>query len=175
MKSTDREYLVVCLTSAKVSEIPRDGPPPTYGKLPALLYRFCAAQRCIGETLAINLARKMMSETPIVLNVHMQAASGREQDLETQLRSLLAPTRNEAGCLAYECTQRPGKPQQVWRFTKNSKAKRRWMLMWLLKSIASSSWPIEKRKSDPGGIRDRDAMAGRRLSWQETPRSNHTW
>lgn len=43
-----------------------------------------------------------MNEVPIVLNVHMQAVAGREGDLETQLRSLLEPTRKEPGCLVYE-------------------------------------------------------------------------
>jgi quinol monooxygenase YgiN len=43
-----------------------------------------------------------MSEAPIVLNVHMQAAAGRERDLEIQLRELVEPTRKEQGCLVYE-------------------------------------------------------------------------
>jgi quinol monooxygenase YgiN len=59
-----------------------------------------------------------MSETPIVLNVHMQAVSGREQDLETQLRCLLAPTRNEAGCLAYELHSDPENPGKFMFYEK---------------------------------------------------------
>ena len=43
-----------------------------------------------------------MSETHIILNVHMEAVPGREQELKNQLRSLLLPTRSEPGCLAYE-------------------------------------------------------------------------
>jgi quinol monooxygenase YgiN len=43
-----------------------------------------------------------MSEGPIVLNVRFDAVSGREEDLARELRALLAPTRSEAGCLAYE-------------------------------------------------------------------------
>jgi quinol monooxygenase YgiN len=43
-----------------------------------------------------------MSEGPIVLNVRFDAASGREEELARELRTLIAPTRSEAGCLIYE-------------------------------------------------------------------------
>jgi quinol monooxygenase YgiN len=43
-----------------------------------------------------------MDDTPIVLNVHMEAAAGREHDLERELRALIEPTRKEPGCLAYQ-------------------------------------------------------------------------
>jgi quinol monooxygenase YgiN len=38
-----------------------------------------------------------MSDT-IVLNVHMEAKDGREEDLARELQSLVAPTRQEQGC-----------------------------------------------------------------------------
>jgi quinol monooxygenase YgiN len=59
-----------------------------------------------------------MSETPIVLSVHMQAVAGRERDLETQLRALLMPTRNEPGCLAYELHSDPGNPGKFMFYEK---------------------------------------------------------
>jgi quinol monooxygenase YgiN len=43
-----------------------------------------------------------MSHPAVVLEVHMEAVPGREQELEIQLRALLAPTRSEPGCIAYE-------------------------------------------------------------------------
>ena len=43
-----------------------------------------------------------MTEGPIVLNVHFEAAAGREADLLRELSALVEPTRKEAGCLAYE-------------------------------------------------------------------------
>jgi quinol monooxygenase YgiN len=48
-----------------------------------------------------------MSDIPIVLNVHMEAVAGREKDLERELSSLIAPTRGESGCLAYELHRDP--------------------------------------------------------------------
>jgi quinol monooxygenase YgiN len=38
----------------------------------------------------------------VVLEVHLEAAPGREKELEEHLSALLAPTREEPGCLAYE-------------------------------------------------------------------------
>ena len=43
-----------------------------------------------------------MTETPIVLNVHFEAAPGHEKRLGAELHSLVAPTREEPGCLTYE-------------------------------------------------------------------------
>lgn len=48
-----------------------------------------------------------MSETPIVLNVHIRAVQGREEELADELRALLVPTRREPGCLAYELHRDP--------------------------------------------------------------------
>ena|ERR1700761_6368944 len=43
-----------------------------------------------------------MADTPIILNVHFQAAPGHEQELGAQLQALVAPTRSEPGCMVYE-------------------------------------------------------------------------
>ena len=53
-----------------------------------------------------------MGAEQVILNVHMEAVPGREEDLARELRRLLAPTRSEAGCLAYwlhEDPEHPGK------------------------------------------------------------------
>ena len=42
-----------------------------------------------------------MNTDHVVLNVHFQAAPGREEEVANQLKALVAPTRNEAGCLKY--------------------------------------------------------------------------
>jgi quinol monooxygenase YgiN len=44
---------------------------------------------------------------PIVLNVLIEAVPGREDDVARELCALLAPTRCEAGCLAYELHRDP--------------------------------------------------------------------
>jgi quinol monooxygenase YgiN len=51
-----------------------------------------------------------MSDNAIVLNVIMEAKPGREKDLETALRGLVAPTRREAGCLGYRLHLDPKQP-----------------------------------------------------------------
>ncbi len=52
-----------------------------------------------------------MSETLHVVAV-MQARPGREAELEALLRGLIAPTRDEAGCLAYHLHASPDVPGQ---------------------------------------------------------------
>ena len=42
-----------------------------------------------------------MAAEHVILNVHMEAVPGREEELAGELRRLLVPTRNEPGCLAY--------------------------------------------------------------------------
>lgn len=59
-----------------------------------------------------------MTETAVVLNVHMQAVSGRERDLENQLRALLEPTRKEPGCLVYELHGDPENPGKFMFYEK---------------------------------------------------------
>jgi len=42
-----------------------------------------------------------MPNEHIILNVHLQAAAGREEEAAAQLRRLLVPTRSEPGCVNY--------------------------------------------------------------------------
>ena len=52
-----------------------------------------------------------MTETPIIINAHFQAAAGRESELEKTLYALVAPSRQEPGVLVYELhrdRERPG-------------------------------------------------------------------
>jgi quinol monooxygenase YgiN len=51
-----------------------------------------------------------MIDTSIILNAHLQAAAGREQELGIQLQALVAPSRSEPGCLAYELHLDPSDP-----------------------------------------------------------------
>jgi quinol monooxygenase YgiN len=48
----------------------------------------------------------------------MEAVAGREQDLERELRALLAPTRSEPGCLTYELHRDPENPAKFMFFEK---------------------------------------------------------
>jgi quinol monooxygenase YgiN len=59
-----------------------------------------------------------MSDGHIVLNVHMEAATGREEDLARELRALVAPTRQEPGCLAYELHFDPDTPGKFMFYEK---------------------------------------------------------
>jgi quinol monooxygenase YgiN len=59
-----------------------------------------------------------MGDTHIVLNVHMEAVPGREQELKDELRSLLIPTRSEPGCLAYELHTDPENPRKFMFYEK---------------------------------------------------------
>ena len=54
----------------------------------------------------------------IILNVHMDAAPNREEDLEQALRALIAPTRGEAGCLAYYLHRDPEHPGKFMFYEK---------------------------------------------------------
>jgi quinol monooxygenase YgiN len=47
-----------------------------------------------------------MADT-IVLNVHIEAKDGRQEDLARELGALVAPTRQEKGCLTYELHRDP--------------------------------------------------------------------
>jgi quinol monooxygenase YgiN len=60
-----------------------------------------------------------MANSPIILNVHTQAVAGREADLSGAFRSLIAPTRQEPGCLVYEFhvdAEDPGKSMFYEKF-----------------------------------------------------------
>ena len=59
-----------------------------------------------------------MSDGHIVLNVQMEAATGREEDLARELRALVAPTRQEPGCLAYELHFDPESPGRFMFYEK---------------------------------------------------------
>jgi len=59
-----------------------------------------------------------MSENAVVLNVHFEAAPGREDDLEEALRALVAPTRGEPGCLAYRLHRDPKQPGKFMFYEK---------------------------------------------------------
>ena len=57
-----------------------------------------------------NEKLRTMNNDHIILNVHIEAAAGQEEKLSSQLRALVAPTRSEAGCLAYELHRDPQNP-----------------------------------------------------------------
>jgi quinol monooxygenase YgiN len=59
-----------------------------------------------------------MTETPIILNVHFQAAPGHEKELGDQLRALVAPTHAEPGCLVYELHFDPEDPAKFMFYEK---------------------------------------------------------
>ena len=59
-----------------------------------------------------------MSNGPIILNVHMEAVTGREQELEDALLALVAPTRSESGCLAYHLHRDPERPGRFMFYEK---------------------------------------------------------
>jgi quinol monooxygenase YgiN len=59
-----------------------------------------------------------MTETPIVLNVHFQAAPGHEKALGSELHAMVAPTREEPGCLAYELHFDPEDPGKFMFYEK---------------------------------------------------------
>jgi quinol monooxygenase YgiN len=59
-----------------------------------------------------------MEETPIVLNVHFQAAPGHEKELGAQLRALVAPTHEEPGCIIYELHFDPQDPSKFMFYEK---------------------------------------------------------
>src|SRR5579864_5242038 len=51
-----------------------------------------------------------MNDNHIILNVHINAAAGHEEELAQRLRALVAPTRSEPGCLVYELHRDPENP-----------------------------------------------------------------
>lgn len=48
-----------------------------------------------------------MGKDHLILNVHLEAAPGHEEELAEHLTALLAPTRAEPGCLIYELHRDP--------------------------------------------------------------------
>jgi len=59
-----------------------------------------------------------MTETPIVLNVHFQAAPGHEKEFGAQLRALVSPTHEEPGCIVYELHFDPEDPSKFMFYEK---------------------------------------------------------
>jgi quinol monooxygenase YgiN len=59
-----------------------------------------------------------MAETPIILNVHFQAAPGHEEKLGAALHALVVPTREEPGCLVYELHFDPEDPAKFMFYEK---------------------------------------------------------
>jgi quinol monooxygenase YgiN len=59
-----------------------------------------------------------MEDIPIILNVHTQAVAGRETELGGAFHSLVAPTREEPGCLAYELHVDPDDPGKFMFYEK---------------------------------------------------------
>ncbi|MGA7919872.1 MAG: putative quinol monooxygenase [Candidatus Acidiferrales bacterium] len=59
-----------------------------------------------------------MSDSDIILNVHMDAVPGREQDLARELQALVVPTRKEPGCLAYDLHRDPENPGKLMFYEK---------------------------------------------------------
>jgi len=51
-----------------------------------------------------------MNGENVILNVHMEALQGHEEELAEQLVALLAPTRREPGCLLYQLHRDPAHP-----------------------------------------------------------------
>jgi quinol monooxygenase YgiN len=52
--------------------------------------------------LAFSSLRDSMTDTPIIINAHIQAAPGHEKELGNELHALVAPSRKETGVLVYE-------------------------------------------------------------------------
>lgn len=51
-----------------------------------------------------------MPHDHVILNVHLQAAAGRDEEAAAQLRRLIAPTRSEPGCVTYALHRDPQNP-----------------------------------------------------------------
>lgn len=51
-----------------------------------------------------------MSDSPIILNVVLEATKGREEELAGLLSKLVGPTRSEPGCMGYELNTSSEKP-----------------------------------------------------------------
>lgn len=62
--------------------------------------------------------RDFMTDIPIIINAHIQAAAGREKELQDQLQALLAPSRREPGCLVYALHVDPENPGKFMFYEK---------------------------------------------------------
>jgi quinol monooxygenase YgiN len=59
-----------------------------------------------------------MKDSAIILNVHTHAVAGREADLGSAFHSLIAPSRQEPGCLVYELHVDPEDPGKFMFYEK---------------------------------------------------------
>jgi quinol monooxygenase YgiN len=59
-----------------------------------------------------------MTEAPIILNVHFEAAPGHEEKLGAALHAMVAPTHTEPGCLVYELHFDPENPAKFMFYEK---------------------------------------------------------
>jgi quinol monooxygenase YgiN len=59
-----------------------------------------------------------MTETPIIINAHIQAAPGHEKELGNALHAMVAPSRKEPGVLAYELHVDPESPGKFMFYEK---------------------------------------------------------
>lgn len=60
-------------------------------------------KRCEGE----NGKGEKLNDNDVILNVHMEAVPGHEDELAAQLLRLVKPTRLEPGCLIYQLHRDP--------------------------------------------------------------------
>jgi quinol monooxygenase YgiN len=51
-----------------------------------------------------------VNDKHVILNVHMEAVPGHEEELAEQLLALVAPTHAEPGCLIYQLHRDPENP-----------------------------------------------------------------
>jgi quinol monooxygenase YgiN len=61
-----------------------------------------------------------MTTTPLIIIAHFKAKPGQEAQLREELHRLLAPTREEAGCILYDLHESPADPSQflfyeIWK------------------------------------------------------------
>ncbi len=59
-----------------------------------------------------------MADIPIVINAHIHATAGREDELQKQLQALVAPSRLEPGCLYYALHIDPESPGKFMFYEK---------------------------------------------------------
>jgi quinol monooxygenase YgiN len=59
-----------------------------------------------------------MTEAPIIINAHTQAAPGHEKELGSELHALVAPSRKEPGVLVYELHVDPEHPGKFMFYEK---------------------------------------------------------
>ena len=72
-----------------------------------------AAWPCLdGETRAADVAKSEMPAGAVILTATVRAKSGQEEAVKEALVSLVAPTRQEPGCLCYNLHQSKSDPTE---------------------------------------------------------------